>query len=373
MKKTPLFERHIAANARMAPFAGYEMPISYKGINEEHQAVRRNTGLFDVSHMGEFIVKGKEALLLVNELTVNDVTVLAPGDIQYSCFPNEIGGIVDDLLVYRLFDDQCAAGEQAFMLVVNASNIEKDLNWLQKNNRYDTRIINISENTALLALQGPKAILLLQELTQVDLAQIKYYSFKKGKVAGIDNVLISATGYTGAGGFELYVEETNALKLWDILVEKGEKYGLQLAGLGCRDTLRLEMGYCLYGNDIDDTTSVLEAGLGWITKLNKDKFIQKEFLLNQKAEGISRKLVGFRLEERRVPRHGYQILNNLGEPIGVVTSGTMSPTLNYPIGMGYVAFSEAKVGNTIHISMGNKSLPAQIVKCPFLEKGNELK
>jgi aminomethyltransferase len=370
MKKTPLFERHISANARMAPFAGYEMPISYKGINEEHHAVRNNTGLFDVSHMGEFIVKGKEALLFVNELTANDASVLAHGDIQYSCFPNENGGIVDDLLVYRLFDDQCAAGEQAFMLVVNASNIEKDFNWLQKHNHYDTRLINISDRTALLALQGPKAILLLQELTQVNLAEINYYTFKKGVVAGIENVLISATGYTGAGGFELYVEETHALALWDILVENGEKYGLQLAGLGCRDTLRLEMGYCLYGNDIDDTTSVLEAGLGWITKLNKETFIQKDFLLNQKDKGLVRKLVGFVLDDRRVPRHGYQILNNNEEMIGEVTSGTMSPTLNYPIGMGYVAFSEAKVGNRILISMGNKSLPGQIVKLPFLDKKN---
>jgi aminomethyltransferase len=373
MKKTSLFERHVSANARMAPFAGYEMPISYKGINEEHHAVRNNTGLFDVSHMGEFIIKGKEALSLINELTANDASILEPGDVQYSCFPNGNGGIVDDLLVYRLFDDQCAAGEQAFMLVVNASNIEKDFEWLQKHNHYDTRLINISDKTALLALQGPKAILLLQELTLIDLDQMKYYSFKKGTVAGIDNVLISATGYTGAGGFELYVDEHHALALWDIIVEKGEKYGLQLAGLGCRDTLRLEMGYCLYGNDIDDTTSVLEAGLGWITKLNKDKFIQKEFLLDQKAKGLSRKLVGFVLNDRRVPRHGYPILNEKGESIGEVTSGTMSPSLNYPIGMGYISISESKMGNNILISMGNKSLPAQIVKLPFLDKKNRSK
>lgn len=366
MKKTPLFERHLSANARMAPFAGYDMPISYKGINEEHHAVRNNTGLFDVSHMGEFIVKGKEALNFINSVTSNDASVLKPGNVQYSCFPNEDGGIIDDLLVYRLSDDQCSAGEQAFMLVVNASNIEKDFNWLQKNNRYDTRLIDISEKTALLALQGPKSILLLQELTATDLSQIPYYTFKKGTVAGIDNVLISATGYTGAGGFELYVEEQNALALWDILVEKGEKYELQLAGLGCRDTLRLEMGYCLYGNDIDDTTSALEAGLGWITKLNKGPFIQRDFLAEQKTKGLNRKLVGFILEDRRVPRHGYSIRNEKGENTGVVTSGTMSPSLNYPIGMGYVSVADASIGNKIFISMGAKTLPAKIVKMPFL-------
>jgi aminomethyltransferase len=368
MKKTPLFERHLEADARMAPFAGYDMPISYKGINEEHHAVRNNVGLFDVSHMGEFIVKGKEALLLVNELTSNDASVLAPGDIQYSCFPNNNGGIIDDLLVYRLFDDQCSEGEQAFMLVVNASNIEKDFNWVKKHNHFDTRLIDISGKTALLALQGPKAIELLQELTDVDLAQIKYYTFKKGTVAGIQNVVVSATGYTGAGGFELYVEENNALALWDIIVEKGQKYNLQLAGLGCRDTLRLEMGYCLYGNDIDDTTSPLEAGLGWITKLNKEYFIQKNYLLQQKEEGVSRKLVGFVLEDRRVPRHDYPIQNLNGESIGKVTSGTMSPSLNYPIGMGYINSSEAKAGNIIQIRMGNKWLPAKIVKLPFWNK-----
>jgi aminomethyltransferase len=373
MKKTPLYDRHISANARMAPFAGFEMPISYKGINEEHHAVRNDTGLFDVSHMGEFIVRGKEALAFINELTVNDASVLAPGDIQYSCFPNENGGIVDDLLVYRLFEDQCASGEQAFMLVVNASNIDKDFNWLQQHHHYDARLINISDKTALFALQGPKSISLLQELTTIQVAQIPYYTFKKGTVGGMENVLISATGYTGAGGFELYVAENNAVALWDILVEKGAKYGLQLAGLGCRDTLRLEMGYCLYGNDIDDSTSVLEAGLGWITKWDKEKFIQKEFLLEQKANGCSRKLVGFKLDERRVPRHGYQILNQHGEPIGVVTSGTMSPSLQFPIGMGYVSTAEAKFGNVIRILMGNKSFSAQIVKLPFLDKKKESK
>lgn len=371
MKKTPLFERHLSATARMAPFAGYNMPISYKGINEEHHAVRNNTGLFDVSHMGEFIIRGKEALLLVNELTSNDASVLTPGDIQYSCFPNNSGGIIDDLLVYRLFEDQCSEGEQAFMLVVNASNIEKDFNWVKKHNRFDTKLIDISEKTALLALQGPKAIHLLQELTDIDLAQIQYYSFKKGTVAGINNVVISATGYTGAGGFELYVENQNALALWDIIVEKGQKYELQLAGLGCRDTLRLEMGYYLYGNDIDDTTSTLEAGLGWITKLNKERFTQKEYLLNQKEKGVSRKLVGFVLEDRRVPRHDYPILNLNGESIGKVTSGTMSPSLNYPIGMGYIDTAEANIGNNVQISMGNKLLPAKIVKLPFWNKKND--
>ena len=258
MKKTSLSDLHVKIGAKMVDFAGYYMPVSYSGIQDEHHAVRKSVGVFDVSHMGEFMVEGDNALELIQSVTTNDVSKLENYQAQYSCMTNENGGIVDDLLVYKFNDKK-------YMLVVNASNIEKDLNWLQKNNRYDTRIINISENTALLALQGPKAILLLQELTQVDLAQIKYYSFKKGEVAGIDNVLISATGYTGAGGFELYVEETNALKLWDILVEKGENYGLQLAGLGCRDTLRLEMGYCLYGNDIDDTTSVTETYRDWET------------------------------------------------------------------------------------------------------------
>jgi aminomethyltransferase len=257
------------------------------------------------------------------------------------------------------------------MLVVNASNIEKDFNWVKEHNRFDTRLIDISEKTALLALQGPKAIHLLQELTDIYLAQIKYYTFKKGTVAGIHNVVISATGYTGAGGFELYVEDHNALALWDFIVERGQKYELQLAGLGCRDTLRLEMGYCLYGNDIDDSTSPLEAGLGWITKLNKERFTQKEYLLQQKEKGLSRRLVGFVLEDRRVPRHDYPILNINGESIGKVTSGTMSPSLNYPIGMGYVDLAEAKIGNMIQISMGNKCLPAKIVKLPFLNKKND--
>jgi aminomethyltransferase len=272
--------------------------------------------------------------------------------------------------VYRLFDDRCSGDEQAFMLVVNASNIEKDFNWLQKHNHYDTSLINISEKTALLALQGPKSISLLQELTTIDLSHLTYYTFQKGSVAGIENVLVSATGYTGAGGFELYLDEQNALTLWDILVEKGEKYNLQLAGLGCRDTLRLEMGYCLYGNDIDDTTSTWEAGLGWITKCQKGPFIQRDFLVEQKSKGLHRKLVGFILHDRRVPRHGYAITNEKGENIGMVTSGTMSPTLNYPIGMGYVAMSDAKIGHRIFIQAGTKSLPAIIVNRPFLHKND---
>ncbi len=367
MKTTPLTPAHIALGARMAEFAGYNMPISYTSIQEEHHAVRNSVGVFDVSHMGEFIVRGKQALDLVQYVTSNDASRLAVGDAQYSCLPNGRGGIVDDLLVYRLPEDMCAEGEQAFMLVVNASNIEKDWAWISHHNRFDTRLINISEQTGLLAVQGPRAAEVLQPLTDVNLAQMKYYTFAKGRFANIDNVLISATGYTGAGGFELYVEAGQTPALWNAVLEAGKPFGIQPVGLGARDTLRLEMGYCLYGNDIDDHTSPLEAGLGWITKLQKGDFIDADYLRHQKEEGIKRKLVGFRVNDRRVPRHGYPIEDAQGNAIGVVTSGTQSPSLGYPIGMGYVTIDHTKEGAPLHIVAGGKKLEATVAKIPFLK------
>lgn len=366
MKNTPLTSRHIALNAKMAPFAGYNMPISYVGINEEHQNVRQNVGVFDVSHMGEFVIKGKQALDLVQLVTSNDASKLAIGQVQYSCLPNTKGGIVDDLLVYRLAEDQCAEGEQAFMLVVNASNIEKDLNWINRHNQFETRVIDISEQTGLIAVQGPQATKVLGQLTDIPIGELKYYTFTKGTVAGISNVLISATGYTGAGGFELYANTADTGALWDAIFEAGRNSGIQPAGLGARDTLRLEMGYCLYGNDINDETSPLEAGLGWITKLNKEPFLGSEVLQQQKVTGIQRKLIGFILKERRVPRHGYVIEDHAGQIIGEVTSGTMSPTLGYPIGLGYVDVANSTPGTDLYIVAGGKKLVAQVVKPPFI-------
>lgn len=362
MKETPLTGKHQALGAKMAAFAGYNMPISYAGIQEEHHSVRTNVGVFDVSHMGEFIVKGKEALQLIQYVTTNDASKLSIGQAQYSCLPNSTGGIIDDLLVYRLPEDMCAAGEQAFMLVVNASNIEKDFNWIASNNQFDTRLINISDVTGLLAVQGPKAMEVLQHFTDIDLASMKYYTFVKGRLTGLDNVLISATGYTGAGGFEIYATNEQISLIWDLLMEKQ----VQPIGLGARDTLRLEKGYCLYGNDIDDTTSPLEAGLQWITKFDKETFIAKDILVNQKNAGINRKLVGFTVEGRRVPRHGYEIQDINGRSIGQVTSGTLSPSLEIPIGMGYVSAEFSKPGNEIYILAGNKPLKAQVSKLPFL-------
>lgn len=365
MKNTPLTDRHIALGAKMAGFAGYNMPISYEGIREEHQAVRQRAGIFDVSHMGEFIVRGKEALRLVQHVTSNDAARLSVGDAQYSCLPNSEGGIVDDLLVYRLPEDMCAEGEQAFMLVVNASNIEKDWNWIQAHHSFDARLINISDETGLLAVQGPKAAEVLQPLTDLDLAGMKYYTFGKGTVAGIGNVLVSATGYTGSGGFELYVQADRSADLWDAILAAGKGVGLRPAGLGARDTLRLEMGFALYGNDIDDTTSPLEAGLGWITKLNKGDFIGAEGMRRQKAEGLRRKLVAFEVDDRRVPRHGYPIEDATGRSIGRVTSGTQSPTLDIPIGMGYVETAFAAEGTPLQVVAGSRKMPARVVRLPF--------
>lgn len=367
MQKTPLNSRHIDLGAKMADFAGFHMPISYTGLKEEHFAVREKAGLFDVSHMGEFIVKGKEAFDFIQYMTSNDVSKLEIGDAQYSCFPNETGGIVDDLLVYRLNEDQCSEGEQAYMLVVNGANLEKDWKWLSDHNKFDTRLIDISDQTGLVALQGPASAAILSTLTDTDLDAIKYYTFTKGSVAGVDNVIISATGYTGSGGFELYANADDIATIWDALLKNGKEYGLQPAGLGARDTLRLEMGFCLYGNDLSDTTSPLEAGLGWITKLKTTGFLGKDFLVQQKEAGLSRRLCAFTLEGRRVPRHGYVIENADGEVIGEVSSGTSSPSLGYPIGMGYLPFDMRKAGTEVFIVAGKKRLTATVCKLPFLK------
>ncbi len=347
--------------AKMAPFAGYDMPISYTGINDEHAAVRRNAGVFDVSHMGEFILKGPKALDLIQFVTSNDASKLKKGMAQYSCLPNDMGGIVDDLLVY------CIEENNVYMLVVNASNIEKDWNWIQSHNRDKVEMHNISDKTALLAVQGPNATKILQPLTEMDILNLKYYTFVKGTFAGVDNVLISATGYTGAGGVEIYFEDQDgaADKIWDAIFELGGPQGLKPIGLGARDTLRLEMGFCLYGNDIDDTTSPLEAGLGWITKLNKGPFMAHDFLESQKQRGVNRKLVGIEMIDKGIPRNGYVISDANGHPIGHVTSGTQSPSLGKAIGMGYVKTEFAAIDTPITIQVRDKHLQARVAKIPF--------
>lgn len=320
MKNTALTEKHIALGAKMVPFAGYNMPVTYEGINAEHATVRNGVGVFDVSHMGEFILKGENALDLIQRVTSNDAAKLYDGKVQYSCLPNKDGGIVDDLLVYKIDD-------KTYMLVVNASNIEKDWNWIQQFNSKDVEMHNISDQTSLLAIQGPKAADALQTLTDVDLASMEYYTFVKGTFAGVDNVVISATGYTGAGGFEIYFENQYADQIWDAIFKAGAPYNIQPIGLGARDTLRLEMGFCLYGNDIDDSTSPIEAGLGWITKFSKS-FTNSEALLAQKEAGIQKKLVGFEMIDRGIPRHDYEIADAEGNIIGKVTSGTQAPSLD---------------------------------------------
>lgn len=360
MKNTPFTTIHISLGAKMAEFAGYNMPISYSGINEEHQTVRTSAGIFDVSHMGEFIVKGEHALDLIQRITTNDASKLTKGKAQYSAMTNEDGGIVDDLLVYCLEDNK------AYMLVVNASNIEKDWNWISKHNTKKAELHNISEKTCLLAIQGPKATQILQPLTPIDILNLKYYTFEKGVFAGVENVLISATGYTGAGGVEIYFEDKNgaAEKIWNAIFEAGSSQGLKPIGLAARDTLRLEMGYCLYGNDIDDTTTPLEAGLGWITKFTKD-FTASDILEKQKVNGIIRKLIGFEMIEKGIPRHGYEIKSFDGGTIGYVTSGTQSPTLKKAIGMGYVEASYSNLDTQIYIKVRDKLLEAKVVKFPF--------
>ncbi len=351
----------------MTAFAGFDMPLVYTSVREEHLAVREHCGVFDVSHMGEFIIKGREALDLIQLVTSNDASRLEIGQAQYSCLPNHEGGIVDDLLVYRLDEDQCDEGEQAYMLVVNASNIDKDFEWIRKHNSFENRLINISDQTGLLAVQGPDAKEVLQDLTDVDLSELGYYTFQKGQIAGKDNVLISATGYTGSGGFELYAINDSIVRIWDALFDKQIKGNVTPAGLGARDTLRLEKGFCLYGNDIDDTTSPIEAGLGWITKINKGHFHSQEIFAKQKKEGVVRKLVGFKLRDRRMPRNGYAILNEGGDEIGEVTSGAFSPSLEIPIGLGYVKKEFSKPGTGIQIVLGRKSLPGIIDKLPLLK------
>ena len=360
MKNTPFTDKHIALDAKMAEFAGYNMPISYTGINDEHAAVRKNAGVFDVSHMGEFILKGENALDLIQRVTSNDAAKLTNGKAQYSCLPNENAGIVDDLLVY------CIEENKVYMLVVNASNIEKDWSWISKHNTKAVEMHNISDKTCLLAIQGPNATKILQPLTEMDILNLKYYTFVKGKFAGVDNVVVSATGYTGAGGVEIYFEDKDgaADKIWDAIFQIGGPQGLKPIGLGARDTLRLEMGFCLYGNDIDDTTSPLEAGLGWITKFTKE-FTAKSILEKQKAEGIKRKLVGFEMTDKGIPRHNYDIKDAEGNKIGYVTSGTQSPSLQKAIGMGYVTMENAAIDSEIFIAVRDKSLKAKVVKLPF--------
>ena len=360
VKNTPFTQTHIALGAKMAPFAGYNMPISYTGINDEHAAVRNNAGVFDVSHMGEFILKGENALDLIQRVTSNDASKLTDGKAQYSCLPNEEGGIVDDLLVY------CIEENKTYMLVVNASNIEKDWNWISKFNSKNAEMHNISDKTCLLAIQGPNATKILQPLVDTDILNLKYYTFTKGKFAGVDNVIISATGYTGAGGVEIYFEDKddNAEKIWNAIFEMGTPQGLKPIGLGARDTLRLEMGYCLYGNDINDTTTPLEAGLGWVTKFTKD-FTAKDIIEKQKAAGIQKKLVGFEMIERGIPRHDYLIKDINGNTIGKVTSGTQAPSLNKAVGLGYVAIEHAALDSEIFIDIRNTLVKAKVVKTPF--------
>ncbi len=359
MKQTPFTQKHIDLGAKMAEFAGYNMPISYSGINDEHQTVRKNAGVFDVSHMGEFILKGADAQDLIQRVTTNDASKLKFGQAQYSCLTNENGGIIDDLLVYYI-------EENVYMLVVNASNIEKDWAWITSHNTKNVEMHNISDKTALLAVQGPNATAILQPLTEMDIMNLKYYTFVKGKFAGVENVLISATGYTGAGGVEIYVEnkDDNAEKIWNAIFEQGTPKGLKPIGLAARDTLRLEMGFNLYGNDLSDTTSPLEAGLGWITKFTKD-FTAKDILQKQKADGVQRKLVGFELIDKGIPRHGYEICDEAGNTIGEVTSGTQSPSLGKAIGLGYVQTAFASIGTPVFVKVRDKLIKAEVVKLPF--------
>lgn len=357
MKEVALSARHKELNAKMVPFAGFNMPVSYEGVNIEHETVRKKLGVFDVSHMGEFLISGENALELIQKISSNDASKLVDGKAQYSCMPNNNGGIVDDLIIYRI-------DAEKYLLVVNASNIEKDWNWIAQHNSMDATMRDMSDEMSLLAIQGPKAAEAMQSLTDVDLANMKFYTFEVGTFAGIEKVIISATGYTGSGGFEIYFKNDDAEQIWDAVMEAGEEFGIKPIGLAARDTLRLEMGYCLYGNDIDETTSPIEAGLGWITKFNK-KFINSEELKKQKENGPERKLVAFELDEKGIPRQGYDIVDENGKKIGTVTSGTMSPSLEKGIGLGYVPSEIAGIGNKILIQIRKKTVPATQVKLPF--------
>ncbi|AWX45732.1 Aminomethyltransferase [Flagellimonas maritima] len=358
MNTTALTDTHIALGAKMVPFAGYNMPVSYEGVNIEHETVRKTVGVFDVSHMGEFLIEGPKALQLIQKVSSNDASKLVVGKAQYSCLPNETGGIVDDLIVYKI-------KEETYLLVVNASNIEKDWNHIAKyNEAIGATMRDLSHEYSLLAIQGPKAVEAMQSLSSIDLSQIKFYNFVVGDFAGIDHVIISATGYTGSGGFEIYCKNSEVKQVWDNVLEAGADFGIKPIGLAARDTLRLEMGYCLYGNDIDDTTSPLEAGLGWVTKFTKD-FVNSDALAQQKAEGPKRKLVAFQIAEKGIPRSGYAILDEEGNEIGNVTSGTMSPSLSKGIGLGYVSIEHSKIDTKIQIRIRKNQVPATIVKLPF--------
>ena len=357
MKNTALTSTHEALGAKMVPFAGFNMPVQYEGVNLEHETVRQGVGVFDVSHMGEFLIEGEHALELIQKVTSNDASKLTIGKAQYSCLPNDTGGIVDDLIVYRV-------EENLYLLVVNASNIEKDWDWISSKNDVGAEMKNISDNYSLLAIQGPKAVEAMQTLTSHDLSAINFYNFIVGDFAGIEHVIISATGYTGSGGFEIYCKNSEVKQVWDKVFEAGAPYGIKPIGLAARDTLRLEMGYCLYGNDIDDTTSPIEAGLGWITKFTK-RFTNSEALELEKQQGPKRKLVAFELDERGIPRHGYDIVDENGKTIGIVTSGTMSPSLNKGIGLGYVPTTSSEIGSKIYIQIRKNAIPATIVKLPF--------
>jgi aminomethyltransferase len=357
MKNTALSHIHEQLGAKMVPFAGYNMPVSYEGVNAEHETVRKNLGVFDVSHMGEFLITGPNALDLLQKVCSNDISKIVDGQAQYNCMPNETGGIVDDLIVYKFEDGK-------YLLVVNASNIDKDWEWISKHNTMGAEMRNISDDYSLLAIQGPKAVEAMQSLTSEDLSAIKFYHFKVAAFAGIAHVIISATGYTGSGGFEIYCKNSEVEQVWNKVMEAGKDFGIRPIGLAARDTLRLEMGFCLYGNDINDTTSPLEAGLGWITKFTKD-FINSENLKKQKEEGVKRKLIGFELKERGIPRHDYEIVDKDGKNIGIVTSGTMAPSLNKGIGLGYVTTENSAPGSEIFIQIRNKPVGATVVKTPF--------
>lgn len=360
MKNTPLTQIHEQLGAKMLPFAGYNMPIQYEGVNAEHETVRTAVGVFDVSHMGEFVISGPNALSLLQSVCTNDASTIEIGKAQYTCMTNNESGIVDDLIIYRLAD-------QEYLMVVNASNIDKDWAWIQKHNLMEAEMTNISDTMALLAIQGPKAIEAMQSLTQVNLADIKNYTFEVAEFAGVEDVIISATGYTGSGGFEIYCKNEDAVKIWNKVFEAGASFGIKPIGLAARDTLRLEMGFCLYGNDINDTTNPIEAGLGWITKFTKE-FTNSENIKTIKQVGITRKLVGFEMVERGIPRHDYEIVDQSGSVIGIVTSGTMAPSLNKGIGLGYVAIDHSSVDSKIFIRIRKNDVEAKVVKTPFYKK-----
>ena len=360
MRDTAITNKHIELGAKMVPFAGFNMPVQYEGVNIEHETVRNGVGVFDVSHMGEFLLKGKNAEALIQKITTNDISKIPNGKAQYTCMPNGKGGIIDDLIIYKI-------NEEEFFIVVNASNIEKDWNWIKSLNTFDVEMIDLSDEYSLFAIQGPKTAEAMQSLTEIDLKNMVYYTFEKGNFAGVEDVIVSATGYTGSGGFEVYVKNKDAEKVWEKVFDAGKGYGIKPIGLAARDTLRLEMGFCLYGNDIDDTTSPLEAGLGWITKLTKE-FTDSEFLKAQKEKGVDKKLVAFEMIDRGIPRHDYPIIDSEGKVIGKVTSGTMSPSLKKGIGLGYVTIENSKLENEIFIEIRNKGVKAKIVKAPFYKK-----